>query len=99
MTDTRRDPQVSFQDFLFRIFINCFYSNSQSRLVRYLKSLYIELALKEPIIPSWTQPIAPGALCAARLEPELRLHNLSHGLSECIAVDQLLMAIHVRLSN
>ena len=93
----------------------------QARLAVYLKSLYIDLSLKEPILPAWVQPVAPGALTSgklffskltiflsshfnldrnffhpsARLEPELRLSSLSHGLNECISVDQLLTAIHV----
>lgn len=72
------------------------YFVSQSRLVRYLKTLYIELALREPIIPPWAQPVSPGSLSAARLEPELRLHNLSHGLNECISVDDLLTSIQTK---
>lgn len=67
----------------------------QARLAIYLKTLYIDLSLKEPILPTWVQPVAPGALCPARLEPELRLSSLSHGLNECISVDQILTAIHV----
>jgi hypothetical protein len=67
----------------------------QARLAIYLKSLYIDLSLKEPILPAWVQPVAPGALCPARLEPELRLSSSSHGLNECISVDQVLSAIHV----
>ena len=57
--------------------------------------LYTDLALKEPIIPQWAQPTAPGALCPARLEPELRLNQQSHGANECISVDQLLTSIQV----
>lgn len=67
----------------------------QARLSRYLKILYTELALKEPIIPSWAQPVTPGALSPARLEPELRFHSQSHGLNECISVDQLLTSVQV----
>lgn len=61
-----------------------------------MKTLYIDLSLKEPIIPTWSQAVAPGALCAARLEPELRLNSSSHGLNECISVDQLLTAIQTK---
>lgn len=67
----------------------------QSRLSTFLKTLYLELALKEPPVPGWAQPVAPGALSAARLEPELRLHMQSHGTNEIISVDQLLMPIQV----
>lgn len=73
--------------------------NKQARLAIYLKTLYIDLSLKEPILPTWVQPVAPGALCPARLEPELRLSSSSHGLNECISVDQILTAIHVSQSN
>lgn len=76
--------------------ISCSYQ--QARLAIYLKTLYIDLSLKEPILPTWVQPVAPGALCPARLEPELRLSSLSHGLNECISVDQILTAIHVSFS-
>lgn len=69
--------------------------HQQARLAIYLKTLYIDLSLKEPILPTWVQPVAPGALCPARLEPELRLSSSSHGLNECISVDQILTAIHV----
>jgi len=55
----------------------------------------MELSAKEPKIPVWAQPVAPGALCPARLEPDLRLHIQSHGLNECISVDQLLTSIQV----
>ncbi|XP_058812360.1 uncharacterized protein LOC131676943 [Topomyia yanbarensis] len=68
----------------------------QARLIRYLKTLYTELALKEPVLPTWVQPVAPGALCPARLEPELRLHIHSHGLNECITVDQILAAVQTK---
>ncbi|XP_053698530.1 uncharacterized protein LOC128745481 [Sabethes cyaneus] len=68
----------------------------QARLARYLKTLYTELALKEPVLPTWVQPVAPGVLCPARLEPELRLHIHSHGLNECIAVDQVLAAVQTK---
>ncbi|XP_058464840.1 uncharacterized protein LOC131438680 [Malaya genurostris] len=68
----------------------------QARLSRYLKTLYTELALKEPVLPTWVQPVAPGVLCPARLEPELRLHIHSHGLNECIAVDQILSAVQTK---
>ncbi|GAB0087497.1 NACHT domain-containing protein [Sergentomyia squamirostris] len=68
----------------------------QSRLSTFLKTLYLELALKEPAIPAWAPPVAPGALSAARLEPELRLHMQSHGTNEIISVDQLLMPIQTK---
>lgn len=67
----------------------------QARLSRFLRVYYTELALKEPLIPSWAQPIVPGSLSPARLEPELRLHPLSHGNNECITVDQILAPINV----
>lgn len=67
----------------------------QTRLAIYLKTLYIDLSLKEPILPSWVHPVIPGTLCPARLEPELRLSSLSHGLNECISIDQVLTAVHV----
>ncbi|XP_062533624.1 uncharacterized protein LOC134202619 [Armigeres subalbatus] len=65
----------------------------QARLARGLRNLYTELSLKEPVLPTWVQPVTPGLLCPARLEPELRLHIHSHGLNECIAVDQILTAV------
>jgi hypothetical protein len=71
------------------------YFSFQARLGNCLRSLYTELALKEQIVPPWAQQVAPGALCPAKLEPELRLHTQSHGLNECISVDQLLTAIQV----
>lgn len=64
----------------------------------YLKTLYIDLALKEPVTPQWAIPVSPGALCPARLEPELRLHAQSHGYNDAILVDQLLTSIHVSIS-
>lgn len=63
---------------------------------RFLKVFYTELALKEPIIPTWAHPTAPGALCAARLEPDFRLHSQSHGYSDPISVDQLLTPIQTK---
>ncbi|XP_065074702.1 uncharacterized protein LOC135698583, partial [Ochlerotatus camptorhynchus] len=68
----------------------------QARLARCLRNLYTELALKEPVLPTWVQPVAPGLLCPARLEPELRLHIHSHGLNECISVDQILAAVQTK---
>ncbi|XP_055617308.1 uncharacterized protein LOC129762793 [Toxorhynchites rutilus septentrionalis] len=68
----------------------------QARLARYLRTLYTELALKEPVLPTWVQPVAPGVLCPARLEPELRLHIHSHCLNECITVDQILAAVQTK---
>lgn len=61
--------------------------------------LYTELALKEPIIPSWSNPTTPGALSPARLEPEFRLHSQSHGFSDPLTVDQLLTPIQVPAST
>lgn len=77
------------------IYWSIFPTRKQARLAVYLKTLYIDLSLKELILPAWVQPLAPGALCPARLEPELRLSSSSHGLNECISVDQILTAIHV----
>ncbi|EDS29102.1 conserved hypothetical protein [Culex quinquefasciatus] len=68
----------------------------QGRLAHALRNLYTELALKEPVLPTWVQPVAPGVLCPARLEPELRLHIHSHGLNECITVDQILAAVQTK---
>uniref|UniRef100_A0A182FR32 NACHT domain-containing protein n=1 Tax=Anopheles albimanus TaxID=7167 RepID=A0A182FR32_ANOAL len=68
----------------------------QARLTNYLRTLYTELALKEPVLPSWVHPVAPGALCPARLEPELRLHIHSHGLNEAIGVDQILTPVQTK---
>ncbi|ETN61024.1 hypothetical protein AND_007331 [Anopheles darlingi] len=68
----------------------------QARLANYLRTLYTELALKEPVLPSWVHPVAPGALCPARLEPELRLHIHSHGLNEAIGVDQILTPVQTK---
>ncbi|XP_035895256.1 uncharacterized protein LOC118504640 [Anopheles stephensi] len=68
----------------------------QARLANYLRTLYNELALKEPVLPSWVHPVAPGVLCPARLEPELRLHIHSHGLNEAIAVDQILTPVQTK---
>ncbi|XP_021713152.1 uncharacterized protein LOC5568718 [Aedes aegypti] len=68
----------------------------QARLARGLRNLYTELALKEPVLPTWVQPVTPGLLCPARLEPELRLHIHSHGLNECISVDQILAAVQTK---
>lgn len=100
LTDKSRDPQVSKAEarddsetqnsFLFILD-----KQKKARLAVYLKTLYIDLSLKEPILPAWVHPVAPGALCPARLEPELRLSSSSHGLNECISVDQILTAIHV----
>ncbi|XP_052889099.1 uncharacterized protein LOC128297490 [Anopheles moucheti] len=68
----------------------------QARLANYLRTLYNELALKEPVLPSWVHPVAPGVLCPARLEPELRLHIHSHGLNEAIGVDQILTPVQTK---
>ena len=68
----------------------------QARLANYLRTLYTELALKEPVLPSWVHPVAPGVLCPARLEPELRLHIHSHGLNEAIGVDQILTPVQTK---
>lgn len=51
--------------------------------------------MKEPIFPSWSIPVIPGAMCAARLEPDLRLHPQSHGFSDNVGVDQILVSIQV----
>lgn len=69
----------------------------KARLSRYLKVFYTDLALKEPIVPQWAHPTAPGALCSARLEPDFRLHSQSHGFSESLSVDQLLTPIQVSI--
>lgn len=69
----------------------------QTRLISYFKTLYIEHAIKEPILPSWVhQIIMPTTLSPARLEPELRFSSLSHGLNEIIPIDQILAPIQVR---
>uniref|UniRef100_A0A182ND38 NACHT domain-containing protein n=1 Tax=Anopheles dirus TaxID=7168 RepID=A0A182ND38_9DIPT len=68
----------------------------QARLANYLRTLYTELAAKEPVLPSWVHPVAPGVLCPARLEPELRLHIHSHGLNEAIGVDQILTPVQTK---
>lgn len=57
--------------------------------------LYTEWALREPNIPTWTSIQAPGSLSPARLEPEFRLHPQSHGFSDLLTVDQLLIPIQV----
>lgn len=99
LSDKSRDPQVSWIILLLYLQLKLSLINKQARLAIYLKTLYIDLSLKEPILPTWVQPVAPGALCPARLEPELRLSSSSHGLNECISVDQILTAIHVSQSN
>ncbi|XP_058055694.1 uncharacterized protein LOC131207102 [Anopheles bellator] len=68
----------------------------QARLANYLRTLYAELAAKEPVLPAWVHPVAPGTLCPARLEPELRLHIHSHGLNEAIGVDQILTPVQTK---
>lgn len=60
-----------------------------------MKELYTELASREPIVPIWAQPVAPGVLCPAHIELELRLHYKSHGLNELLLVDQLLQPLQV----
>lgn len=67
----------------------------QARLSRYLKALYMEWALREQNIPTWTNSALPGALSPARLDPEFRLHSQSHGFSDPLTVDQLLTPIQV----
>lgn len=67
----------------------------QAKLIRCLKELYTELASREPIVPIWAQPVAPGVLCPAHIELELRLHYKSHGLNELLSVDQLLQPLQV----
>lgn len=57
--------------------------------------LYTEWALREPNNPTWTNIQGPGALSPARLEPEFRLHPQSHGFSDLLTVDQLLIPIQV----
>lgn len=91
---------VSFSHLLhsyLSIFFCLYFVALQARLSRYLKILYTELALKEPIVPQWAHPTAPGALCPARLEPDFRLHPQSHGFSDCLSVEQLLTPIQVRI--
>ncbi|XP_053672008.1 uncharacterized protein LOC128722185 [Anopheles nili] len=68
----------------------------QARLANYLRTLYTELALKEPVLPGWVRPVAPGVLSPARLEPDLRLHVHSHGLNEPIGVDQILTPVQTK---
>lgn len=67
----------------------------QAKLIRCFKELYTELALKEPITPIWAQPVPPGILCPAHLEPELRLNYKSHGLNEMLSIEQLLQPLQV----
>lgn len=67
----------------------------QVRLAIYLKSLYIDLSLKELVLPQWAQAVAPGVLCSDSLEVELRFSSSSHGLNECLTVDQILSAVQV----
>lgn len=73
--------------------------DAQARLSRYLKMLYTEWALKESYIPHWTNGLTPGTLTPSRLEPEFRLHTQSHGVSDPLTVDQLLLPIQVRFSH
>lgn len=68
----------------------------QARLSNFLRNLYQELAFKEPILPNWSLPVAPGTMCPARLEPDLRLNGASHGVSDYISVDQLLTSIQTK---
>ncbi|XP_055908357.1 uncharacterized protein LOC129943132 [Eupeodes corollae] len=68
----------------------------QARLSTYLRTFYTDLSLKEPIIPPWAIPVAPGALCPARLEPELRLHSQSHGFNDTLTVDQILISLQTK---
>lgn len=71
------------------------FGGAQARLSRYLKMLYTEWALKESHIPHWTNGLTPGTLAPSRLEPEFRLHTQSHGVSDPLTVDQLLLPIQV----
>ncbi|XP_037946372.1 uncharacterized protein LOC119678555 isoform X2 [Teleopsis dalmanni] len=68
----------------------------QARLSNYLRNLYQELSFKEPVIPPWAIPIQPGALCSARLEPDLRLSLNSHGFSDSLTVDQILVSLQTK---
>ncbi|KAL5282564.1 hypothetical protein ACFFRR_005584 [Megaselia abdita] len=68
----------------------------QARLSTYLKTLYSDLALKDPVFPPWSIPIAPGSICPARQEPDLKLHSQSHGFSDTIGVDQILISIQIK---
>jgi hypothetical protein len=66
------------------------------RLISYFKTLYVEYAVKEPILPSWAHHhMMPTILSPSRLEPELRFSNISHGLNEIVLIDQILAPIQV----
>lgn len=82
--------------FEFQFFSSVFACVVQAKLSRFLKAFYTDLALKESIIPEWAPLLtAPGSLCSARLEPELRFHPQSHGINNCISIEQLLTSIQV----
>lgn len=107
-----KDPQVSsnvfpmINEFQFlsiewkrvSTFTTFSYRPVQVRLAIYLKSLYIDLSLKELVLPQWAQPVTPGVLCSDSLEVELRFSSSSHGLNECLTVDQILSAVQVSFS-
>lgn len=68
----------------------------QARLSNFLKSFYQSHAFKETTPPSWALPVPLGTLSPARLEPDLRLHIQSHGVSDYVSVDQLLISIQTK---
>ncbi|KAI9578222.1 hypothetical protein GQX74_015108 [Glossina fuscipes] len=71
----------------------------QARLSNFLRNFYQELAFKEPILPCWALPVAPGTMCPARLELDLRLNTNSHGFGDYITIDQLLTSVQTKEGN
>jgi hypothetical protein len=73
-----------------------------SRLLRFLRAFYRELAGRDSAHPPpWAPPLPPGTLCPAHFQPSLQLAPLGTGgraeneARDTIRLDQLLSAIRV----
>ncbi|RZF42290.1 hypothetical protein LSTR_LSTR003908 [Laodelphax striatellus] len=70
-----------------------------TRLLRFLRAFYRELAARDPVYPPpWAPPLPPGTTCAAHFEPSLLLAPLSSSRTESeprdyIRMDQIFSAV------
>lgn len=58
--------------------------------------MYQELAFNEQNPPEWAKHANTETLCPARFEPELRLNSNSHGISDYLTIDQLMVSIQTK---
>ncbi|XP_039282976.1 uncharacterized protein LOC111057093 [Nilaparvata lugens] len=71
-----------------------------TRLLRFLRAFYRELAARDPVYPPpWAPPLPPGTTCAAHFEPALLLAPLSTSSRteteprDYIGIDQIFSAV------